>query len=203
MTLVLQAGAACSIKADGQPIPLSTTSQSDNTTTSGGQSSDPAHGAPRVEHPLDATRFIGQPCAALDQTQLATLAVQKPGIPTTSGAVAENVGPYCSWQYPVGANGSVGSIGVGFLLGNKQGLSDSYRARDEFEYFEPTTVEGYPAVFTDRSDRRQDGECNIVVGISDMLTFRSWESGRLDAQGSCDRAKQVAVAAMTTLKAGG
>jgi hypothetical protein len=91
---------------------------------------------------------------------------------------------------------------VGFNTGNRNGLSDNYRAQDQFAYFEPTTVAGYPAVFSDRDDLRPQGLCIIVVGLTDTLTFSVSEDGELDQQGACDRAKQVAEAALTTLGGG-
>ena len=194
---VLLAGTACTTQADGTPTPGPTSAPSETTTT---PSEDPTFGAPRVTDPLDATRFLTEPCTVLGQAQLATFDVSRPGIPTTTGAVAEHAGPYCSWH---AATELASTIGVGFLTGNENGLSDTYRGRDQFDYFVPTTVDGYPAVFVDGSDGRDNGRCNITVGINDQLAFRATEQGRLDAQGSCDRAKQVAAAALTTLKEAG
>ncbi|MFC4854604.1 DUF3558 domain-containing protein [Actinophytocola glycyrrhizae] len=194
---VLLAGTACTTQADGTPTPGPTSAPSETTTK---PSEDPADGAPRVADPLDATRFLTEPCTVLSQTQLATFDVSRPGIPTTTGAIAENVGPFCAWH---AATELASLIGVGFLTGNESGLSDTYRGRDQFDYFIPTTVNGYPAVFADDPDQRDSGTCNITVGISDTLAISVSEQGLLDAQGSCDRAKQVAAAALTTLKEAG
>jgi hypothetical protein len=194
---VLLAATACTSRANGTPTPHSTTALSETTTTS---SADPSDGAPGVADPLDATGFLAEPCTVLSQSQLVTFDISPPGIPTTTGAVAEYAGPFCSWH---AATELASTIGVGFITGNKNGLSDTYRGRDTFDYFIPTTVDGYPAVFVDGPDQRDSGTCNITVGISDQLAFRASEQGRLDAQGSCDRAKQVAAAALATLRAGG
>jgi hypothetical protein len=153
-----------------------------------------------VADPLDASGFLAEPCTVLSHAQLATFDVSRPGIPTTTGAVAEHAGPYCSWH---AATELASTIGVGFITGNKNGLSDIYRGRDTFGYFIPTTVDGYPAVFADGSDGRVSGRCSLAVGISETQMFRASEQGRLDAQGACDRAQQVAAAALATLKAGG
>ncbi|WP_233160234.1 DUF3558 domain-containing protein [Actinophytocola xanthii] len=187
--------AACTTTAGGTPTSV-TTSDAPTSATSGEA---PGEGAPPVENPLDAGIFIEQPCTTLTQDQLSTLGVSRPGVPTTSGAVAERAGPYCTWL--ISEQG--GAIGIGFITGNKNGLSDNYRAREEFAYFEPTTVEGYPAVFSDRSDLRDSGSCSLFVGIADTLTILATETGQLDAQGACDRAKQVAAAAVTTMGGGG
>jgi hypothetical protein len=83
-------------------------------------------------------------------------------------------------------------------------LSDTYRGRDRFKgYFEPTDVDGYPAVFNDPSDFRGSGSCNITVGISNTLAFQlSADDGKLGTK-SCDRAKQVASMVIQTIKSGG
>lgn len=187
-TVVVVTVAGCSSEAGGNPTAQPTTG------ASGEQDPDRA---PRVDDPLDASPFLDQPCAALSQQQLAEFSITKPGVPTTTGAVAENAGPFCSWP------NDTGGIGVGFLTGNKNGLSDIYRDRANFEHFEPATVDGYPAAYNNDPDLRSEGDCTIMVGISDSLAFRVTEQGKLDAEGSCDRARQVAAAALETLKKGG
>jgi Protein of unknown function (DUF3558) len=92
------------------------------------------------------------------------------------------------------------SISVGFLTSNKKGLTSVYNSKKSFDYFEPTTVDGYPAVFAETQDLRKRGSCGIIVGISETTTFRASEEGDLDAQGACDRAKQVAAAALATIR---
>ncbi len=203
-TVVSMAVVGCSTSENGNPTAQPTTDVSVPGSEESSESSEPSedetYGAPRVDNPLDATGFLSQPCAALSQAQMAELSVTSPGIPTTTGAVAENAGPFCTWH----ADPALGStIGVGFVTGNKNGLSDTYRGRDQFEHFEPTTVHGYPAVFANSPDLRSSGTCGITVGISDALAFNATEQGRLDGQGSCDRARQVAEAALATLEAGG
>jgi hypothetical protein len=92
---------------------------------------------------------------------------------------------------------------VGFVTGNKNGLSDTYRGGAEAfpGYFEPTEVSGYPAVFNDLTDQRPNGACNITVGISETLAFRSsFTAGPDDGAKSCDLVKRVAAAVITTLK---
>lgn len=150
-----------------------------------------------MENPLDASRFFSEPCAVLNQTQLSVFDVTRPGRPETTGGVAENAGPFCTWFSESGD-----SIGIGFLVGNENGLSDTYAGRDEIDSFIPTNVDGYPAVFANTPDLRSRGTCNLIVATSDSLTFQATEQGSLDAQGSCDRAKQVAAAALATIRGG-
>jgi hypothetical protein len=92
------------------------------------------------------------------------------------------------------------TIGVGFITGNKNGLSDIYRGRERFEDFRPVRIDGYPGVFANGPDLRANGTCNLAVGVSDTLMIRASEQGRLDAHGACERAVQVARSALMTLR---
>lgn len=190
--------AGCTTGVAGTAVPDSADPTASESTV---PTSEPdTYGAPRVDDPLDASRFLTDPCAVLTRAQLTGFGVSKPGEPDTDSAIAVHSGPGCVWV----AESEVNSvIGASFLSGNKNGLSDTYRGRDRFDgYFEPTTVDGYPAVFNDIGDGRPQGDCNITVGISDTLTFRAAEHGGRDAQGACDRATQVAAAVIQTIKGG-
>jgi hypothetical protein len=198
--VLTMAATGCSSNASGTPRPDSSAERvlpGESEEDIPEANSEPS--APRVDRPLDASWFLAQPCAVLDKSQLGPLGVSRRGIPTTSGAVADYAGPFCSWH----ANPELGStIGVGFITGNKNGLSDMYRGRDRFEDFRPVEVDGYPAVFANGPDLRANGTCNVAVGVSDTLMIRASEQGRLDAQGACDRAAQVASSALTTIRGG-
>jgi hypothetical protein len=77
------------------------------------------------------------------------------------------------------------------VTGNKNGLADVYRARDEGKwtgYWEKTTVDGYPGVFAFTVDGRPNGSCNLFVGISEPLAFAVSATGRLKEQ-SCGLVK--------------
>lgn len=187
--------AGCTSTANGTPTAAPTPSGEEPATTT--PSEDNTDGAPRVEHPLDATRFIADPCAVLTSTQLATLDITTPGKPETTGAVAENAGPMCTWI----AGADHDNYNVGFLTGNKNGLSDTYRG-SWGGYFEPTTVGGYPAVFNDVTDARDTGRCNLTVGVNDNLAFRTQLTTNR-GQKSCDGAAQLAEMVVATIKAGG
>ena len=94
---------------------------------------------------------------------------------------------------------------VGFIVPNEHGLADIIRGGKEAlpGYFEPTEVDGYPAVFNDLVDGRTRGICQITVGISDTLAFRAAEqSSREVGVKACDNAKQLAAAVIQTLKEG-
>lgn len=192
---------ACSPETNGTPTPSPPSERADTNDPPSSTSStnEPTREAPAVEDPLDASSFVTNPCSVLNRTQLATFEVTRPGTPETTGGVAEQVGPFCSWH----AAAELGStIGVGFITGNKNGLSDIYRGHTEFEDFRPTEVKEYPAVFANSPDLRSSGICTMYVGINNALALRATEQGRLDAQGACDRAKQVAAAAVATIRGG-
>ncbi|MGQ0838897.1 DUF3558 domain-containing protein [Actinokineospora sp.] len=204
---VVLVSTACSTIATGTavPAPGPTTRPNSDTTGPGSTTSAGAnkrYGAPPVTVPLDANRYLAEPCALLTPAQMATFNITNPGIPVTTGAVAEYVGPYCSWR----SDDTPRSRGfvVGLLPGNKNGLADTYRGRGQFEHFEPTTVDDYPAVFNNSPDLRSKGDCNITVGISETLTFNAAQNSTFDtAQTACDGAKKLASAVIATLKAGG
>ncbi|GAB3449724.1 DUF3558 domain-containing protein [Actinophytocola sediminis] len=171
------------------------------TATSEASAEEETYGAPRVSDALDVDRFVKQPCLVLTQAQLTEFRVVKPGVSDTDSEIAKHSGPGCHWERE-DVQPSASIIGMSFLVGNKNGLSDTYRGRSRFDFFEETTVDGFPAVFNDLSDGRENGNCNITVGISDTLTFRAREGGGPHGQIVCDRTKQLASAILDTLKAG-
>lgn len=181
--------------SDGPESSASTSTEpSETSVPSSDQNTD---GAPRVAHPLDASKILADPCAVLTPAQLAGFGVSRPGRGDTDSEIAKTVGPLCIWS----ADTEIPSnIGIAWQSGNKNGLADLYRMRDEWKYFVETTVEGYPAVFNDSIDNRDGGDCAITVGVSDALTFTASETGMLDADGACARAEKVATAAVVTMR---
>src|SRR5262245_59692411 len=95
--------AGCAGDTDGTPRPQPANSTVEPSYSTAEPSyEEPAPGgtgqeAPRVENPLDASRYLNQPCAAITPGQLSAFDVDRPGLPTTTGAVVEQAGPYCSW----------------------------------------------------------------------------------------------------------
>ncbi|HEX6359726.1 DUF3558 family protein [Actinophytocola sp.] len=183
--------AGCTTTANGTPQadpgsepPRTSTAES----TSSASPTSTKNEAPKVAVPLDASAFLAEPCTSLTSAQLSSFTVNPPGRPHTEP------GPGCGWF------GAAQSVAVSWLLGNEGGLSDTYRGRELEAYFEPTMVEDYPGVFVDANDNRATGHCGIVVGVSDTLAFYATVASRLDAEGSCALAKQVAAAAIATVK---
>jgi hypothetical protein len=201
VAVVLVAG--CSDKAPGTATPATTTGGSGETTstTTGRSTPTSSGGAPKVSTPLSAGKYLPQPCTVLSAATLQTYKITKPGTPDVDSEVAKTAGPSCTWtsdDQPISK-----TYNVGFLTGNKNGLSDTYRGgKKAFPgYFEPTEVVGYPAVFNDLIDARNNGACNVTVGISDTLAFRAAVTFPTQAGAtSCDSAKQLAAAVIETLK---
>ncbi|MFC5107557.1 DUF3558 domain-containing protein [Kibdelosporangium philippinense] len=200
--VVTAVGAAgCTPTDNGIPTPQAGTTGAQSTTASASKPKD--YGAPRVTTPLDASKFLSQPCTVLTPAQLQSLTLPVQGKPDTDSQVAKTAGPSCLW---INNDTPSFAISIGFLTGNKRGLSDTYRGHEQGAfpgYFEPTSVDGYPAVFNDLSDGRAGGDCTITVGVSDTLTLRvSHQGSRFTGAAACDRAKQAAALGIQTLRAG-
>jgi hypothetical protein len=189
---IIAACASCSHSTDGTPA---ATSSGGSPATAPPTTPD-TYGAPRVSSPLDASTYLAQPCAVLSTKQLVTLHFPARGKPDTDSETAKTAGPACTWQSDTRATQS------SFATGNKNGLSDVYRGHEQgyFEFWEPTTIAGYPAVFNDPTDLRSAGACGLNVGISDTLTILVAVEGS-DAD-PCDPARQTASMIINTLKVG-
>lgn len=205
LALAATAIVGCSSSTAGTARPATPTGGADATEPTASDPPVPSSSddvqAPRVDQPLDVTEFLPNPCEVLTADQLAGFQVTTPGRPNTTGAVAENVGPACNWttdlEIPSG-------LSVSFITGNENGLTDIYRlhADGQFPDFEPTEVDGYPAVIANAlADDRANGHCGINVGISNELVFFVQQTGRLDAEESCARVRQIAEAVLVTVKA--
>src|SRR5262245_11443213 len=184
--------AGCSDKQSGTAQPATTTGDATSagrtttTSTSNG-------GAPEIKNPLDASKYIAQPCALLPASTLKDLNIGRPGKPDTDSELAKTVGPTCIWNSD--DQPASKSYGIGLVTGNPHGISDIYRGgKKAFPgYFEPTEVDGYPAAFADTADGRTGGSCNIAVGVSSSVAFRlGTDAGKDIGTKACDLVKQLA-----------
>jgi hypothetical protein len=189
--------AGCTTTSEGEPTPETTTSTDSPST---GHNDDlPTNGAPKVDNPIDATRFAQDPCATLTTTQATDL-----NVPTT-GEPADIIGGVgCEW-----ANRETrGWILVGFFTEGHSGLSAIYAAneRGDFAFFEPLPdINGHPAVASDVDDGRARGLCTVLVGVTDELVTQI--SVRLSAanvgeKDPCEVTVDVADMALQTMKKG-
>lgn len=198
--------AACAITltACGDPLtsipgqPGGTTPQpTGQTTASPTEGGGP--GAPRVENPLDASKQLADPCTSLSSGQLRALDMKTTPRPGDKDSF-NTLGPYCSWRDSANRE----NYTVGYIVPNKNGLADLYRAQEQGHraYWEPTTVDGYPAVWEELTDLRDKGGCNISVGITDELHFSVFVA-RAEPSTACEDVKKVAGAVVETLKKNG
>lgn len=179
------------------------------TPTSGGASASSAPAsateapgdAPKVPNPLPASALNGNPCdAALTSDQVTGF------IGTTKSPQSREIdsGPACTW---FSVDGVSGQINVYYNTKVGDGLNAAYQnARPNADRWEPTTVQGYPAVAYTQKGMGQSttGTCNVFVGIRDDLTFgvglTVGDNARARGVDSCAGANKVANAVLTNIK---
>ncbi|TKG60447.1 DUF3558 domain-containing protein [Prauserella endophytica] len=193
--------AGCATEEPGTPSASSWTSSADNSTSASGGD------VPQVSSPLDASAYLDRPCDLVPQTVMNELSYTEPGKALTAdeNSTAALSGPGCGWN----VRGHGQSVVVGIQTGNQQdgmgglqGIYDGYQD-GQFEYYEPTTVDGYPAAFSDISDNRDRGSCAMYVGIADDLTYSVYAGPYGDdPDAACPVVEQVAGAVIETLKGG-
>lgn len=193
--------AGCTTISRGEPVSATTSEVSTSNSTSppsGGADDLPSHGAPKVENPLDTTRFQQDPCSILTASQAQDVLKLSP-----QGELEDTAfGKGCEWANP----DTRGEVHIGFLTGNTRGLSAAYAAnqRGEYPYFiKLPPIEGYPAVASDIEDRRPEGICIVIVGVTDQLTFDvalHLSQANVGNKEPCEVAAQVAGMALQTMK---
>lgn len=151
--------------------------------------------APRVTNPLDATSFVTDPCKSLTDAQRANFTLEKGDPdPSSESGVPGEACMYSNHEAQV-------RVRVVYTPELKNGLSHFYEqnAAGWFEYWEPTEVDGYPAVIAGKE--RPGTDSTLYVGLTDSLSF----SVSVIAQtgNGRDAAENVASAVLGTIKAGG
>ncbi|MCR6489530.1 DUF3558 domain-containing protein [Amycolatopsis sp. OK19-0408] len=159
----------------------------------------PNSGAPKVENPLPAKVLDGSPCdTALTATQVSDVL----GDTGQGKSQDEALGPLCQWD---SSSGSGAGLTVGYDTKSDQGISLSYKNTKPkstlWKELEP--VQTYPAIaYGDQSDKRL---CNVVVGVSDELTYgvtlTLGDKAAADGKDACELGRTVADMVMTNLKA--
>ncbi|SDC85758.1 DUF3558 domain-containing protein [Actinokineospora iranica] len=212
--LALAVLSGCTTGQSGTPTAISTTATRTQDSTPGSESSEPSitstsaadlpsDGAPKVENPMDVSKFVNDPCASLPPRRTQELV----GAPT--GTPSDDVtGVSCQWvnHSPDTFNGS--SINVHFFSKVPTGLSGLYRAnkRGEWEFFEPLSpIEGMPAVTYGKLDSRSSGRCAVAVGVSDTMAIdvhTKQSLSKTNRDQACSVAVMVATDVVKTLKAG-
>ena len=148
-----------------------------------------------MKTPLNAAKFIADPCLTLTQTQVQGFEGSWPGEPAGT-----SVGVGCLWHF--GANKLTGAS-VSFLPEITDGLTRIYRqnAADFYKdgYFSPLEIMGYPATYNEVADNRAGGQCGLTVGISDQSVFSVLVQGPAKTDG-CKAAVNIAKAALQTIQ---
>jgi hypothetical protein len=199
--VVLVAGCTTSTTGQATSVPGGGPDASTGSSTTTPENSDdlPTNGAPKVDDPLDTAKFQDDPCLTLtsDQSE-GTFGLSPTGRPTSS-----ELGEACEWT----SAETQAEVEVTFLDKDPRGLSAEYAVNDEgrWVFFEPLTVEGYPAVARGLADRRPDGICTVVVGASDEIAYAVTVQQSEDRVGTvdpCEVAANVAAETVKTIQAG-
>jgi hypothetical protein len=190
---------ACTTPSEGDPQPADPTESTISTSAGNGEKELPFAGAPKVNNPLDTSRYEKDPCRSLTASQAQSLNLPPTG--TFNDEVALAVG--CTWFNEQ----TRGEVNIDFIVKDPQGLSPEYAAnrRGEYDFFdELPDIEGYPAVARG-TDIRHNGFCTVVVGVADDMAFASsvqLSVANVENGDPCKKAAEVAGLALQTMKAG-
>ncbi|MEV7095183.1 DUF3558 domain-containing protein [Amycolatopsis sp. NPDC051045] len=166
----------------------------------------PSGNVPKVAVPLDATKFVGDPCGLVPKELLSQLRYTDAGKPLPrDNAPERQSGPSCGWQIRGDGTSVLVILGTGNRdagAGGLAGIQAAYeRPNGLFKFLEPAPdIEGYPALYFDIRDRRPNGNCSMALGIADDLAVSIFAEGYEGQQDSCDVAQRVAAGTVKTLK---
>lgn len=191
---------ACTTPSEGDPRPADSTGSTTSSSSGNGKEELPFAGAPKVNDPLDTSRYEEDPCRSLTSAQAQSLNLPPTG--TLDDTVALGIG--CDWFNEQ----TRGEVNIVFLVDDPRGLSPEYDAnrRGKWEFFEELpTIEGYPAVARAGIDSRDDGTCTVVVGVADDMAFAlsvRLSLANIENGDPCKKAAEVAGLALQTMEAG-
>jgi Protein of unknown function (DUF3558) len=161
--------------------------------------------APAVQDPLPANVLDGNPCdTALTLADVTGFV----GTPDPNKASQDPTGATCEWDNAAGNGASVTvvyqtKIDSGFRLAYKNVKPKAVR------WTELQPVQGYPAVgyLADGSKGLETRECQVVVGISDNLSYSVGlilsDQGQAKGIDPCTAGRDVADRVLTNIKARG
>lgn len=159
-------------------------------------SSQDLHGAPKVQNPLDTSKYQADMCSVLTPQQRAAL-----NLVSTGKADQGFSGPGCSWNESTGQHMQL-RVEAATLY--PYGLSTLYKKHDsgQMAVFQPLgDIDGYPAVRAELVDSTDTGSCTVSVGVTDKLAF-SIGQGSNDKSDPCGTSKKIAAMVVQTLKGG-
>ena len=199
--LVLALVSACTTTSHGEPRPVEaeTATSGPAPTTSGNSDEElPFAGAPKVDDPLDTSRYEQDPCLTLTAEQ--TEPLNLPGKGEINDKVALGIG--CDWFN----RETRGEVSINFIVDDPRGLSPEYESEQQGEFPDFTelpAIDGYPAITRDGAS--EYGDCTIVVGVADDMAFESivqLSQANVGQKDPCEVAVEVAGLALQTMKAG-
>jgi len=163
---------------------------------------------PPVVDPLNVSPYLEDPCGLVPGAEPARL-----GYENKRAALPENhsgarlSGPGCDWH----AQKNGGTLHVGLQSKNRErgtgglrGIYQGHFVTKQYSYLEPTTIDGYPAAFSDAADGRPGGSASLFVGIADDMTFSValGPLGEGKQQEAEEGVRTIASAVIRTLKGG-
>lgn len=157
-------------------------------------------GAPEVENPLDVKAFEADPCSTVTPAQ-----VQAFGLAGVTGKVNTAApGAACVWlgaSTPAKMSPGLGILPDGTNLGTVLQTKDT-----AFQTFESQpAIQGYPTYLTLVADTRKNGDCALLVAVSEekavTFTIQATQGSSRFAD-PCAAITEFANLAITTLKAG-
>lgn len=191
--LTVLAVSSCTQTSNGTAdVPTTTgTAASGPSSANGGGTTMPA-----IPRPLDASRFMADPCLSLTQEQATQLSISPQGRPLTPQGTSG-----CAWPY-----GTSSEVGLTYVVPDaKNGLQNLYNQNSagwyKNGYFEPTTIGGYPAVFQAGNDDRKNGQCQLSVGINEQTLLTVSNRGQKNTD-VCSGAAKVAADVVNTIARG-
>jgi hypothetical protein len=194
---VLSTALLSSCTDDPEPTRPSTTTTSTTTTTTVATPRD----SPPVRDPLQANKFVADPCTSLTTTQLTELALGNGEKNRGDDAYESDTG--CGYTAP-GPKTSL-TVYVNYYPEITNGLEHMYAGHSgaPSRNWTPTTIDGYPAVV--RAPTHDQTRCHVEVGISDTtyfnITYYFWNTDDWDGRDTCAAATSVAAAVLATIKA--
>jgi hypothetical protein len=161
------------------------------------------YGAPKVTQPLDVTKYIQHPCAALSAAQLHALDVPRQGVPAQDAD-----GSTCSISEKYDVVYTV-AFNVHFAEGQPTGLANAYWSANgpafTTDYMKRLPdIEGVPEVT--EPAQNTDGGCYIYLGATDQISYAAGvtvsSSTEPQYKTACSIAQQLAVDITRTMRAG-
>jgi hypothetical protein len=192
---VLSTALLASCTDDPEPIRPS------STTTTTTPIAEPPRDSPPVRDPLEAKKFIADPCTSLTTTQLTDLSLGNGQKNRGDDAYESDTG--CGYTAPGPATSLI--VYVNYYPKIKNGLEYMYDGHSgtPSRNWSPTTIDSYPAVV--RAPTDDNTRCHVEVGISDTtyfdITYYFYDWNDWDGRDTCAAATSVAAAVLATIKA--